>query len=88
VEGGGHLDWILGPLRNPGSDGAAFETELAELVVLWLEDLVVELNAEPPQAALAGATLRQRKLAAAGLHAATREFAAAFLDPSRVVTAS
>ena len=82
-EGSAHLEWVLGPLRNRDDDGAAFETDLAELVVLWLEDLAAELNAELPPEARAGAPIRQRQLAAAGLQAATREFAAAFLGPSR-----
>ena len=83
VEGGAHLEWILGPLRNHGSDGAAFETELAELVVLWLEDLAVELKAEPASSPAADAARLERQTAAAGLQAATREFAAAFLDSTR-----
>ena len=75
AEGSAHLEWILGPLRNVQPDRATFQTELAELVVLWLEDLAGELNAESaaPEAG------PQRQRAAASLQAATREFAAAFL---------
>ncbi len=81
-EGSAHLEWILGPLRNRDGDASAFETDLAELVVLWLEDLAAELHAVPPEAP-GGDTLHRRQVAAAGLQAATREFAAAFLTPRR-----
>jgi hypothetical protein len=82
---GGHLEWILGPLRNTRSDGKAFEMELAQLVVLWLEDLTVELHtslpaeSEAPEDADANTSLRQRQLMVASLEAATRDFATAFL---------
>lgn len=85
-DGEGHLDWILGSLRNRNNDAAAFDTELAELVVLWLEDLAAELNAAP--GALAGATVAERQLAAAELQAATRAFAAAVLGAPRGARAS
>jgi hypothetical protein len=75
AEGSAHLEWILGPRRNVLHDRAKFQTELAELVVLWLEDLAVELNAASATPA-AGA---RRRLAAQSLQAATRDFAAAFL---------
>lgn len=78
AEGEAHLEWILGPHRGVRQDRSAFQTELAELVVLWLEDLAVELNAASATPA-AGA---QRQLAALSLQAATRDFAQAFLGSS------
>jgi hypothetical protein len=80
-----HLEWILGPLRNRNRDEAQFEIGLAELVVLWLQDLAMELDAPAPSQPEAGAVPSEcsaagpRQAAVHGLRAATREFAVAFL---------
>ena len=72
------LEWILG-VRSSRRDDAALETSLCELVVLWLEDLALELehrDAAKPVVAAPG-----RLVAAEELRVATRDFAEAFLDP-------
>ena len=80
----GHLDWILGPHRNPARDQAHFEIGLAELVVLWLQDLAQALDAPAPADTISGATSEcaaagPRQAAVHELRAATREFAVAYL---------
>jgi hypothetical protein len=80
-----NLEWILGPLRNRKRDEAGFETGLAELVVLWLQDFALELDAPTPALLEPGAVPSEcsaagpRQAAVHGLRAATREFAVAFL---------
>ena len=73
-----HLEWILGGRRDAGRDRFAFASELVGLVVLWLEDFALELEAPARQHLGAPATV-SRSAAAARLRTATREFAAAFL---------
>lgn len=80
----GHLDWILGPHRNPDRDQARFEIGLAELVVLWLQDLAQALDAPAPTDTMPGApsdcaAAGPRQAAVHELRAATREFAVAYL---------
>jgi hypothetical protein len=73
-----HLEWILGEQRNTEEDETALDTEVSELVVLWLQDLARELD---KQASVAGgATAAVRHAAADGLRTATRDFAEAFLS--------
>ena len=81
-----HLEWILGSQRNPDEDGAALGAEVSQLVVLWLEDLVLELdNRTFPDPASSdgdiGSNGNSRKAAAEGLRTAARTFAEAFLIP-------
>ncbi len=81
----GHLEWILGSQRNLDDDGAALGTNLSRLVVLWLEDLVLELD-NPAFPDLTGSDAGTdptagRQAAALGLRAASREFAETFLSP-------
>lgn len=81
----GHLEWILGSQRNPDDDGAALGPEVSQLVVLWLEDLVLELD-NPPFAGLVDsgggpASTAGRRAAATGLRTASHDFAEAFLNP-------
>jgi len=80
------LEWILGGQNSPAPAGAALDTEVSELVVLWLEDLARELDnqtffpetpgSDPGDAASTGVRLA----AAEGLRNATREFAEEFLN--------
>ena len=83
-----NLEWILGARRNRDRDEAAFDTGISELVVLWLQDLAVELDSEvaPPHAArtdeMAISAVQSRQAVAQSLRVATREFAVAFLRPS------
>ena len=80
-----HLEWILGKRSNPEIAGTALDTEVSELIVLWLQDLARELD-DPtsfPEASGtepgAGSTAGVRLAAADGLRAATRDFAEEFL---------
>jgi hypothetical protein len=78
-----HLEWILGGQNGPVPAGASLDTEVSELVVLWLEDLARELD---DQASFPGADRGAakpkgvRRAAAEGLRSATREFAEEFLN--------
>jgi hypothetical protein len=77
-----NLDWILGLRRDTRRDEAAIDTSVCELVVLWLEDLALEL--ERPDTPVRPASGREavagsRLEAAEGLRHATRDFADAFL---------
>ncbi len=73
-----HLEWILG-VRSSHRDDAALETSVCELVVLWLEDLALELEHRDVAKPVVGA--QGRLVAAEELRVATRDFAEAFLDP-------
>ncbi len=83
-----HLEWILGKRRDLDRDDAALETSVSELVVLWLQDLAVELDsgvapriaADTDESPLASSASRQD--VAERLRIATREFASAFLSQS------
>ena len=81
-----HLEWILGKRSNPEIAGTALDTEVSELIVLWLQDLARELDdpASVPGASGAGVRLA----AADGLRAATRDFAEEFLRIARDPVAS
>jgi len=78
-----HLDWILGVRRGAHRDDAVLETSVCELVVLWLEDLALELEhpdlAKPRGRSAVGP--QGRLVAAEELRVATRDFAEAFLGP-------
>jgi hypothetical protein len=83
-----HLEWILGMHRDLERDDAAFETGVSELIVLWLQDLAVELDSGVAPQDSAGsegggiAPSSSRQAVAESLRNAAREFAAAFLSPS------
>ena len=80
-----HLEWILGKRGNPERGGTALGTEVSELVVLWLQDLVRELDDQafvpgaPGSDGDAASTAGVRQGAADGLRTATRDFAEEFL---------
>jgi hypothetical protein len=82
-----HLEWILGERRGPDRDEVIFDERFAELIVLWLEDLVLELDGpllapySPGAAAGPLPSPVSRESAALGLRMATRAFADAFLRP-------
>jgi hypothetical protein len=76
-----NLEWILGSRRGAG-DGASIGTSVSELVVLWLEDLALELeHPEVADSGRGGEGSPARRAAAEELRVATRDFADAFLDP-------
>ncbi len=81
-----HLAWILGEQRNIDHDEAAFSTAISELVVLWLQDLALELDSDglAPRARNSdggvASTANPRQAAAQDLRIATRDFANAFLS--------
>lgn len=76
-----NLEWILGARRGAGWDGAALDASVSELVVLWLEDLAVDLERrEIADSARGGEGLPARRAVAEELRIATRDFADAFLD--------
>ncbi len=84
----GNLEWILGVRRNRDQDDATWDSGVAELVVLWLEDFVLELDGPAlapyysgSAAALASSEDARRRGIAHGLRRATRDFAEAFLAP-------
>jgi hypothetical protein len=87
TEAHANLEWIIGARRNLGQDEAALDRTVAELVVLWLEDLAVGLDIQVPSQRAAEAdeseisTTPSRQAVVHGLRAATREFAVAFLGP-------
>jgi hypothetical protein len=85
VDHHGNLDWILGVRRDRGQDDATWDSRVAELVVLWLEDFLLELDGlafapfrSDPVATPASSEDSRRSVARA-LRNATREFAEAFL---------
>jgi len=91
-ESHGNLEWILGTRRNRTRDDDELDSRTAELVVLWLEDLSLELDlagvrsdAQSGAAETRAAACRQSM--AENLRLETREFAAAFLggDPVPVL---
>jgi hypothetical protein len=80
-----HLDWVLGARRNPGRDDSRFDVGVCQLVVLWLEDFLLELDG-PLLAPRAERSVGHgmpagdsRRVAARALRSATRDFADAFL---------
>ncbi len=80
-----HLDWVLGARRNPGRDDARFDVGVCQLVVLWLEDFLLELDgpllAPRAEKSVGSRTPSgdSRQVAARALRSATRDFADAFL---------
>ena len=86
-----NLEWILGPRGGPDPEDGVFDERFSELVVLWLEDLVLELDGPRVLSGSPGPLPSEappsvsRESAALGLRAATRDFADAFLgrrDPT------
>jgi hypothetical protein len=83
-----HLEWILGPRRNRDLDGEALESGISELIVLWLDDLALELETpcRPERASDSGAGATPdadaRRAVAQALRAATRDFAGTLMDPA------
>lgn len=74
-----NLDWIIGGRRNSNRDSIALDREMAQLALLWLQDLARELDGElpPPPACdseVSPASALRRE-AASRLRIATREFA-------------
>ena len=81
-----HLEWILGTRSDPNRDDASIGVGVSRLIVLWLEDLVSDLDRSTaglrtlPRSGSAITAQDRRRSAARGLRMATREFAVAFLE--------
>jgi hypothetical protein len=81
----GNLEWILGVCRNRDQDDATWNFGVAELVVLWLEDFLLELDGPAFASCHSGSAVTRassedaRRRAAQELRGATREFAEVFL---------
>lgn len=77
-----NLEWIIGARRNLAWDGAAFDQEIAQLAVLWLQDLARELDGggSPHPSPVTDESedweIDPRRAAARRLRLATRHFAA------------
>ena len=75
-----NLDWILGPRRDLSENPLPFQTKRIELISLWLEDLVAELEIPPPVPETTGSESRSasahqsRREAAQRLREATQAF--------------
>lgn len=86
-----HLEWILGKQGRSERGGAALGTEVSELVVLWLQDLVRELDGQaflpgaPGTDGGAASTAGIRQAAADDLRTATRDFAEEFIHAGPVL---
>jgi hypothetical protein len=83
-----HLEWLLGNGRDPLRDDASLARNVSELVVLWLEDLVVALDEGLTSGEDGSGEGRlpnsgSRRAIAASLRGATEEFAVAFLGLPR-----
>jgi len=81
-----NLDWIIGARRNLAWDGAAFDREIAQLAVLWLQDLARELDGGAPLDPSPATDESDdwendpRRAAARRLRLATRDFAQVMFD--------
>lgn len=86
TEAHANLEWIIGARRNLAWDGVAFDRDMAQLALLWLQDLARELDGEaPPTPApvpdeAAEWTVDPRRAAARRLRMATRDFAEVVAD--------
>ena len=80
-----HLEWILGSRSNPDRDDASIGVGVSALMVLWLEDLISDLDRSTgglrtlPRLGSAVTAQDRRLSVARGLRIATRDFAAAFV---------
>ena len=79
-----NLEWILGASRNSSQDPPGFEAKTIEVVALWLQDLVAELDRRLPKPLPekleedAVSAFETRQVAAQNLRDATKRFLAAF----------
>jgi hypothetical protein len=86
TEAHANLEWIIGARRNLAWDGVAFDRDMAQLALLWLQDLARELDGEASPALApvldeAGEwTADPRRAAARRLRMATRDFAEVIAD--------
>ncbi|HEY6930705.1 MAG TPA: hypothetical protein VJA66_13585 [Thermoanaerobaculia bacterium] len=82
-----NLDWILGWRRDLTQDPLAFHSKRIELISLWLEDLVAELESPPPALEATESENRSmpahqsRYVAARKLREATKLFLKLFRSP-------
>lgn len=76
-----NLDWLIGSSERPGFEPADIDVGMAQVALLWLQDLARELDGEalPTVGSVAGG--QDRRGGARGLRTATRDFAQAFLTP-------
>jgi hypothetical protein len=83
-----NLDWLIGSSDRPDFEPADIDADMAQVAVLWLQDVARELDGEalPTVGAIAGG--HDRPGAARGLRTATEDFAEAFLTPAADSAAS
>jgi hypothetical protein len=74
-----NLDWLIGSSGRPEFEPADIDADMAQVAVLWLQDVARELDGEalPTVGPVAGG--QDRPEAARGLRTATADFAEAFL---------
>jgi hypothetical protein len=79
-----NLDWILGGRRDLNQDPLAIHSKRIELISLWIEDLVAELESKPSAPAIAEsestAAYQYRHAAAQKLRDATQVFLKLFRE--------
>lgn len=76
-----NLERLIGSSERSGLEPAKIDFDMAQVAILWLQDLARELDgaATPTAASIAGEPARQE--AAHELRTATDDFAEAFLAP-------
>jgi hypothetical protein len=76
-----NLDWLIGSSERPEFEPADIDADMAQVAVLWLQDVARELDGESLPAIGPAAGGQDRQGAARGLRTATEDFAEAFLTP-------
>ncbi len=74
-----NLDWLIGSSERPGFVPAEIDVDMAQVALLWLQDLARELDGAAIPTAVPAAEEQDREGAARGLRTATDDFAEAFL---------
>jgi hypothetical protein len=77
-----NLDWLIGSSERPGFEPADIDADMAQVALLWLQDLARELDGAAPPTVVSGGGGGDRQGAARGLRTATDDFAEAFLTPT------
>jgi hypothetical protein len=77
-----NLDRLIGSSERPGFEPADIDFGMAQVALLWLQDLARELDGEPLPTVGTVTEGHDRQGAARGLRFATEDFAEAFLAPT------